>query len=101
MRKSGLDKMALLVVLGAALLVVAAAAGTAPAYSDDAGSQPVPANTAAPAELELELAGEAESAREPATETAQAVVVSADADGYEWSGSRPAGERYLWSHRAN
>lgn len=99
MRKSGLDKMALLVVLGAALLVVAAAAGTAPAYSDDAGSQPVPANTAAPAELEL--AGEAESAREPATETAQAVVVSADADGYEWSGSRPAGERYLWSHRAN
>ena len=24
-----------------------------------------------------------------------------DPDGYEWSGSRPADQRYLWSHRLN
>ena len=34
MRRNGIDKLAFLVVLGAAALVVLAAAGTGPAYSD-------------------------------------------------------------------
>ena len=100
MRKNGFDKLAFLVILGATALVVLAAAGTEPAYSDDSRTDP------------------AEIHRAPAARTAPAVVSSVDSkpeapaekprqqtravdDGYEWSGSRPADQRYLWSHRPN
>ena len=98
MRKIGLDNMALLVVLGAAVLVAAVAAGTAPAYSDEAG-EPVAASQPAPAEPELETTSGPDPAPQPAATAS--VAASAEADGYQWSGSRPAGERYLWSHRPN
>lgn len=102
MRKSGIDKMALLVVLGAAALVVAAAAGTAPAYSDDTGNDPVAAHQPTPVEPLLGLEAEPGSTSAPAPIDAPTIAdAAAEGDGYEWSGSRPADDRYLWSHRPN
>lgn len=101
MRKNGIDKLAFLVVLGAAALVVLAAVGTGPAYSDDSGSDPaemhrVSAVAAPPGEITP-----ADSQPAPTAEQPRAEAQAADAEGYEWSGSRPAGQRYLWSHRPN
>ena len=100
MRKNGIDKLAFLVVLGAAVLVVLAAAGTGPAYSDDSRTDPaemhsVSAGKASPAEIDS-TNPQPEPAAQPQGE-GQIV----DPDGYEWSGTRQADQRYLWSHRPN
>lgn len=101
MRKSGIDKMALLVVLGAAALVVAAATGTAPAYSDDAGTDPVASHHPAPASSDFEVTVDPGSAPPAAPSIAAPSAESDDTEGYQWSGSRPSDERYVWSHRPN
>lgn len=98
MRTKGFDKLAFLVVLCAAALVALAALGTGPAYSDE--SRPDPAEIHHdPAGGAAEIAS-ASSQPQPAVES-HAEVRTADPDGYEWSGSRPADQRYLWSHRPN
>ena len=80
MPRKGIDKLALLVVLGAAVLVVIAAAGTGPAYSHDNPAEP------------------AATALAPATaSTSSDLTAASNVEGYQWSGSRPPAERYLWS----
>ena len=101
MRKNGIDKLAFLVVLGATALVVLAAFGTGPAYSDDSRTDPAEMHRVAAAKTSSAEISPVESQPEPAAEEPQAEVKTVDPDGYEWSGSRPADQRYLWSHRPN
>ena len=98
MRKNGFDKLAFLVVLGAAVLVVLAAVGTEPAFSDDSRTDPAEIHRAVVAQAPSAEAATVEPQPEPADE-AQAQARSIDPDGYEWSGTRAADQRYLWSHR--
>lgn len=101
MRNNGIDKLALLVVLCAAALVVLVAAGTSPAYSADSRTEPV--------EIQALTAPEISSGEVPPTDTQPEIAAAesqdqaqaSESDGYEWSGSRPADQRYLWSHRPN
>jgi hypothetical protein len=101
MPKNGIDKLAFLVVLGAAVLVALAAAGPGPAFSDDSRTDPAEMHNVsavrAPAAEIAPIAPQPEPAAEGPEDEAKAV----DPDGYEWSGSRPADQRYLWSHRPN
>ena len=100
MRKNGFDKLAFLVVLGAAVLVVLAAVGTGPAYSDDSRTDPAEVHrVAADKAPSAEIAADESQTRPPARQ--QIVAGAVDSQGYEWSGSRPADQRYLWSHRPN
>jgi hypothetical protein len=99
MRKNGIDKLAFLVVLGAAVLVVLAAVGTGPAYSDDTGSDPAEVHRVSTVKASAGEMTPAASQPAPTAQTPQAEPL--DAEGYEWSGSRPADQRYLWSQRSN
>ncbi len=106
MRKNGIDKLAFLVVLGAAVLVVLAAAGTDPAYSDDSRTDPAEMHRVSATKAPAAEITQVKSQSEPAASEQAAVkprdeAKAVDADGYEWSGSRPADQRYLWSHRPN
>ena len=101
MRKNGIDKLAFLVVLGAAALVLLAAAGTGPAYSDDTRTDPVEMHRVAVAKTSAAEIVPVDAQPEPAAREPQGQAQAADPDGYEWSGSRPADQRYLWSHRPN
>ena len=101
MRKNGIDKLAFLVVLGAAAMVVVAAAGTSPAYSDDSRTDPAEMHRVSAAKTSSAEIAPTTSEPEPAAGEADSQAETADQDGYEWSGSRPAGQRYLWSHRPN
>ena len=101
MRKNGIDKLAFLVVLGAAVLVVLAAVGTGPAYSDDSGTDPAEMHRVSPVQASAGEITPADSQPAPSAEQPQDQAQTANAEGYEWSGSRPAGQRYLWSHRPN
>ena len=101
MRKNGIDKLAFLVVLGAAVLVVLAAASTGPAYSDDSRTDPAQIHSVSTAETPYTDSTPAAPSSEPETQEPRELTKSVDQDGYEWSGSRPADERYLWSHRPN
>lgn len=101
MRKNGIDKLAFLVVLGATALVVLAAFGTGPAYSDDSRTDPAEMHRVAAAKTSSAEIIPVDSQPEPAAEEPQAEAKTVDPDGYEWSGSRPADQRYLWSHRPN
>jgi hypothetical protein len=102
MRKNGIDKLAFLVVLAATALVMLAAGGTGPAYSDDSRSDPAAIRTDSAAETPSSEIVADNSQAEPAAEEPQdATATAVDQDGYEWSGSRPADQRYLWSHRPN
>lgn len=102
MRENGIDKLEFLVVLAVAGLVNVVAASSGPAYSADTRIDP--------AEMRVVSTVRILSAAEisPATtQFAQATDESRDrdraidTDGYQWSGSRPAAERYLWSHQKN
>lgn len=99
MRKNGIDKLAFLVVLGAAALVIVAATGTGPAFSDDTRSDPAEMHRVSAVKASVAEVAPADSQPAPTAETPRAQPV--DAEGYEWSGSRPADQRYLWSHRPN
>ncbi len=101
MRKNGIDKLAFLVVLGAAALVLLAAAGTGPAYSDDSRTDPAEMHRLSAAKTSSAEVIPVDSQPEPAADKPQDEAQAADPDGYEWSGSRPADQRYLWSHRPN
>lgn len=101
MRKNGLDTLAFLVVLGASVLVVLAAASTGPAYSDDSRTDPAEIHRAPVTRASSAETDSANSQPEPPAEEPSDEVKAVDADGYEWSGSRPADQRYLWSHRSN
>jgi len=101
MRKNGIDKLAFLVVLGAAALVVLAAVGTGPAYSDDSRTDPAEMHQVSAAKTSSAEIVPIKSQPEPAAEEPQTEAETVDTDGYEWSGSRPADERYLWSQRPN
>ncbi|MCP4248986.1 MAG: hypothetical protein GY778_18235 [bacterium] len=100
MRKNGIDKLEFLVVLAAAALVVVAAVGTGPAYSDDSRTDPAEIHVSA---ARTPSAGIGPSSPEPgpAAEESQNQAKAVDNDGYQWSGSRSADQRYLWSHRPN
>lgn len=101
MRRNGIDKLAFLVVLGAAALVGLAAAGTGPAYSDDSRTDPAQIHRASPAQTSYAEITPSNSQPEPAADESQEQARTVDPDGYEWSGSRPADQRYLWSDRPN
>lgn len=101
MRKNGIDKLAFLVVLGATVLVVFAALGTGPAYSDDTRTDPAELHRVSAAKTSSVEILPVDAQPEPAAEQPQAEAKTVEPDGYEWSGSRPADERYLWSHRPN
>ncbi len=101
MRKNGIDKLAFLVVLGAAALVVLAATGSGPAYSDDSRTDPAEMHPVSGAEASSPEIVPAPSQADPAAEEPQEEARAVEPDGYEWSGSRPADQRYLWSHRPN
>ena len=101
MRKNGIDKLAFLVVLGAAAMVLLAAAGTGPAYSDDSRTDPAEIHQVAATESPAAEITSVHSQPAPAGQQVQTKARTVDPDGYEWSGSRPADERYLWSHRPN
>ena len=101
MRKNGIDKLAFLVVLGAAVLVVLAAAGAGPAYSDDSRTDPAEVHRVSAAKTSSAEIIPVASQPEPAAEEPQDKAKTVDTDGYEWSGSRPADQRYLWSQRPN
>ena len=101
MRKNGIDKLAFLVVLGAAALVVLAAAGTGPAYSDDSRTDPAEMHRVSVAETSSAEIIPADTQPDSTLQEPSHAAVIVDQDGYEWSGSRPADQRYLWSHRAN
>jgi hypothetical protein len=101
MRRNGFDKLAFLVVLGAAVLVLLVAAGTGPAYSADSRTDPAEMH-GAPAAASFQAENTPASPQpEPAAEEPQSQGTALEPDGYEWSGSRPADQRYLWSHRPN
>jgi hypothetical protein len=101
MRRNGIDKLALLVALGAIALVVIAAAGTAPAYSEASRTDPAATHRATTDKASPVLAIERSttaSASESMTGSRTAPTARQDdAEGYQWSGSRPADQRYLWS----
>ena len=101
MRKMGIDKLAFLVVLGATALVMLAAAGTGPAYSDDSRTDPAGIHHPSTVKRSTADAAPATPQPEPAVEEPQAEGQFLDTDGYEWSGSKSADQRYLWSHRPN
>lgn len=101
MRKNGIDKLAFLVVLCAAALVVLAAVGTSPAYSEDTRTDPAEIHRVSAARAPAAEVAPTSTSAEPAAKEAQAQAQAVDPEGYEWSGSRPADERYLWSHRPN
>ena len=101
MRKNGIDKLAFLVVLGAAAMVVLAAAGTGPAYSDDSRTDPAELHRASAAESSSAGIAPATTQPEPAAAELTTEAPAVDPDDYEWSGSRPADQRYLWSHGPN
>lgn len=95
----GIDKLAFLVVLGAAVLVVLAAIGTGPAYSDDSRTDPAEMHRVTSVKGSVSEIVAANSEPGAAADPPQVEAPTADQDGYEWSGSRPADQRYLWSHR--
>ena len=99
MRKNGIDKLAFLVVLGATALVVLAAVGTGPAYSDDSRTDPAEVHRVSAVKASSAGATPATPQPEPTTDEPQDEAQNVDADGYEWSGSRSADQRYIWSHR--
>lgn len=101
MRRNGIDKLAFLVVLGAAALVVLAAAGTDPAFSDDSRTDPVQIHRVSPAKTSHAEITPSSLRPEPAADESQEQARTVDPDGYEWSGSRPADQRYFWSDRPN
>ena len=100
MRNNEFDKLAFLVVLGAAILVALAAAGTGPAYSDDSRTDPAEIHRVTSPRTSTAETSPVDSPPQPA-DPPQAEVSAVDPDGYEWSGSRSADQRYLWSHRSN
>ncbi len=101
MMRNGIDKLAFLVVLGAAVLVALAAAGTGPAFSDDSRTDPAAMHSASAVRAPAAEIAPSASQTEPAAEKPEDEAKATDSDGYEWSGSRPADQRYLWSHRPN
>ena len=101
MRRTGIDKLAFLVVLGAAALVLLAAAGAGPAYSDDSRTDPAEMHRVTAVKTSAAEIVPVDSQPAPAARQPQGEARTVDLDGYEWSGSRPADQRYLWSHRPN
>jgi hypothetical protein len=99
MRKNGFDTLAFVLVLGAVALVVLATAGTGPALSDDSRTDPAEVHRTSAAKRPSGKATPATPQPEPATDEIQEKVPVVEYDGYEWSGSRPADQRYLWSHQ--
>jgi hypothetical protein len=102
MRKNGIDKLEFLVVLAATALVIGVAVGTNPAYSDEGRAAEVEVQAASAEETaSSEITPAASQRNAPATAPQAHDDAAVDQEGYEWSGSRPAGQRYLWSHRPN
>ena len=99
--KNGIDKLAFLVVLGAAALVVLAAAGTGPAYSDDSRTDPAEMHSVSAAKSSSTEINPADTRPDPTVQEPPDAALIVDQEGYEWSGSRSAEQRYLWSHRPN
>ncbi len=111
MRDNGMDKLALLVACCMTALVVLAAAGTGPAFSEDQPVRVTASSQVARGAVEDAASSSRSQLPEPTEPDARDaqpltdVRIQSDApldgDGYEWSGSRPPAQRYLWSHRAS
>lgn len=101
MRNKEIDKLALLVVAGMAVMVALAAAGSGPAYSDESRTGPAELHRGAAVEASAVEIAPAPARTEPTGEESGDQATILDSEGYEWSGSRPADQRYLWSHRPN
>ncbi len=99
MRNTRSRKITFLLSACFSALLVLIAAGIAPAFSDDAESV-----SRQPAAQVAEDATEADATeREPvaagAHDDATHRLRDLQSDGYEWSATRTAADRYLWSHR--
>ena len=104
MRRNGIDKLALLVVLGATAMVVLAAVGTGPAYSDDSRTDPAEVHRVSAVKTVKPSSADAAAATpqpQTTTDEPRGEAQEFDTDGYEWSGSKSADQRYLWSHRSS